>query len=595
MSLNDVGTIAWSATGNYFNTKDTGISRGSAGIVAIGDGTQGDSSGELDCQTLRVAGTGAGISVIDRSAPTGWVVYSQGGSFGIYSDALSQNTLTVDANGCVLISTATVTSNDPALLVSQTWNNGADGFTGLQLNFTNTASDTLNDLPFDVVVSGTHVFNVNGYGTVTFAGNMTTGSSSFLLIGATGQIEMQGGTVTANTPMISITQEWNNAAAKFDAIFVDITNAASLSTSLLLDLQVGGSTAFGIDAFGNITVADTIGCNNLNTFPNNGRIGVAINYDGDQTGASSPMIQGIQTWNNAATVFTGVLFDVTNTASNIASKLFDFQVGGVSQFNLTLLNGLTLNIGNQFILNTGINDIVVECASLRPFSGTTDIGSNASNQFRNAWLTNALLINTLVDDGVNGIQCHKPALIAQGTITAAQPAFSVTSTWNNVVTTFTALLFNVTNTASAGNSMLLDLQVNASTIFKVDYLGQLSTVNNAFIGGEVVAIGQNLTSYKDATPSFAVSYGMYSFASSVTTSVANFDFYNGTTWNNVAQYNATSWYFNVALQYGVATGGGTNSALLGSNCPATHFTAPYAWINVLAPDGTPCVQPIWQL
>lgn len=38
---------------------------------------------------------------------------------------------------------------------------------------------------------------------------------------------------------------------------------------------------------------------------------------------------------------------------------------------------------------------------------------------------------------------------------------------------------------------------------------------------------------------------------------------------------------------------GTNSASLGSNCPAAFFTAPYAWVDFIAPDGTPCVMPIW--
>jgi len=38
------------------------------------------------------------------------------------------------------------------------------------------------------------------------------------------------------------------------------------------------------------------------------------------------------TWNNVATTFTGALLNVTDTASNAASLLQDWQVGGVSQF-----------------------------------------------------------------------------------------------------------------------------------------------------------------------------------------------------------------------------------------------------------------------
>src|SRR5262245_724478 len=37
-----------------------------------------------------------------------------------------------------------------------------------------------------------------------------------------------------------------------------------------------------------------------------------------------------QTWNNAATVFTGFQLDVTNTALSLASRLFDFKLGSTS-------------------------------------------------------------------------------------------------------------------------------------------------------------------------------------------------------------------------------------------------------------------------
>ena len=46
--------------------------------------------------------------------------------------------------------------------------------------------------------------------------------------------------------------------------------------------------------------------------------------------ASAPVLDLSQTWNNAAVTFTGMRFNVTNTASNAASKPFDFQIGGTS-------------------------------------------------------------------------------------------------------------------------------------------------------------------------------------------------------------------------------------------------------------------------
>lgn len=53
------------------------------------------------------------------------------------------------------------------------------------------------------------------------------------------------------------------------------------------------------------------------------------------TGASAPVLNMTQAWNNGATTFTGIKLDVTNTASAAASLLIDLQVGGVSQLRVT--------------------------------------------------------------------------------------------------------------------------------------------------------------------------------------------------------------------------------------------------------------------
>lgn len=60
---------------------------------------------------------------------------------------------------------------------------------------------------------------------------------------------------------------------------------------------------------------------------------VAIN-SGTLTGSSSPALSITQTWNNAATTFTGALINVTDTASAAASKLLDLQLGGSSKANV---------------------------------------------------------------------------------------------------------------------------------------------------------------------------------------------------------------------------------------------------------------------
>jgi hypothetical protein len=63
-----------------------------------------------------------------------------------------------------------------------------------------------------------------------------------------------------------------------------------------------------------------------------GTASLPITGNGATVTASTPLIDGTQTWNNAATTFTAFKINATDTASNAASLLMDLQVGGASVF-----------------------------------------------------------------------------------------------------------------------------------------------------------------------------------------------------------------------------------------------------------------------
>lgn len=69
------------------------------------------------------------------------------------------------------------------------------------------------------------------------------------------------------------------------------------------------------------------------------------------------------------------------------------------------------------------------------------------------------------DHAVTSIQ------IATGTITASEPGVEITQTWNNAAVTFTASKVNVTNTASAGGSLLADWQVGGTSKMRLEVGG----------------------------------------------------------------------------------------------------------------------------
>lgn len=67
---------------------------------------------------------------------------------------------------------------------------------------------------------------------------------------------------------------------------------------------------------------------------------------------------------------------------------------------------------------------------------------------------------------------------ASGTVTTSQPILNLTQTWNAGGVTFTGLKLNITDTASAAGSKLLDLQVASATKFNVGKDGGVTTATN---------------------------------------------------------------------------------------------------------------------
>lgn len=68
----------------------------------------------------------------------------------------------------------------------------------------------------------------------------------------------------------------------------------------------------------------------------------------------------------------------------------------------------------------------------------------------------------------------RPVVQAVGTLTTDVKVQDVSATWNNAAVTFTWHKVNITDTASAVGSLLMDLQVNGVSKFKVHKNGSLS-------------------------------------------------------------------------------------------------------------------------
>ncbi len=72
------------------------------------------------------------------------------------------------------------------------------------------------------------------------------------------------------------------------------------------------------------------------------------------------------TWNNAGVTFTGLKFNVTNTASNAASSLLDLQVGGTGLFSVTKAGKLQLGMTQQEISTANSISLILTGTSSLP-------------------------------------------------------------------------------------------------------------------------------------------------------------------------------------------------------------------------------------
>jgi hypothetical protein len=111
----------------------------------------------------------------------------------------------------------------------------------------------------------------------------------------------------------------------YDTEWVDQTGGGGTPGGSDTQVQFNDGGAFGGDS--GLTYDDTAG---------------ALTVGGKTATTDSPVLNLSQTWNNAATTFTGLKLNVTDTASAAGSNLLDLQVGGTSLFKVN--NNGSINI-----------------------------------------------------------------------------------------------------------------------------------------------------------------------------------------------------------------------------------------------------------
>ncbi len=189
---------------------------------------------------------------------------------------------------------------------------------------------------------------------------------------------------------------------------------------------------------------------------------------------------------------------ITGTLGLLGSTS-DFTIN-TNKFNVTASNGNTTIAGTLSVAgSTGLGILSVSGAaafSVGPTVPTAAVDTNTTQAASTAFvLAQASSTNPLMDGGASfgtGTRFSRDnhihptdttlapklrptftdyIIINGGTVTVNQPTISITQTWNNASTAFSGIKVNVTNTASAANSLLLDFQLAGAQRFGVDVNG----------------------------------------------------------------------------------------------------------------------------
>ncbi len=191
----------------------------------------------------------------------------------------------------------------------------------------------------------------------------------------------------------------------------------------------------------------------------------------DALTTSLPALDIDQIWNGTGVTFRAIDIDITDTASAAASSLIDISVGGVQEFLVRKDGAVAINTGTVEAALTiaGVaEDTTIYAASTWNAVGTVFTGIDLQIT-ETAFAAGSKLLN--LDGGVN----RDFFVDAYGKIS------------NRVEftggTLQTAIKLDVTDTSSAANSLLLDLEVGGVTKFSVDKDGDVYATGDLTVEG----------------------------------------------------------------------------------------------------------------
>lgn len=262
--------------------------------------------------------------------------------------------------------------------------------------------------------------------------NISSDPSVILLNSA--RLVLTRGTLTVATASIDETVTWNNGAVAFTGWKLNVTNTASLTTSLLLNLQVDSITRFQVSRTGGLTL--------LRQEADTSAASITLNKRGTTGDATAAVVSG-----DAISGLDSGAYDGTTTGTVALLRVFALE------------NFTNTAHGCQMLFGV-------------PAVGGTTVSTRMALSAASLTLQNGCALT-----------------ITHGTLTTNLNTLSGTVTWNNAGVTFTGLSYTVTDTASNAASLLINLVTGSVSAFKVRKDG-LTTIGSPTAAGSAPTTAQ---------------------------------------------------------------------------------------------------------
>ena len=180
----------------------------------------------------------------------------------------------------------------------------------------------------------------------------------------------------------------------------------------------------------------------------------ALTLTGATQTTAVPVLNATQTWNNAAITFTGMKFNVTNTASNAASLFMDLQVGGASRVSIgattaiiVLDNGASGNV-RKIVLDPSTGVLL---RSDKQLAWTTSVNSSTLDAFITRKAVASLQLGE-ADAAAPVTQTIGPQSVVAGTSNTAGQNFTIRGSQGTGTGVGGDIIFQVAPAGSSGTA-----------------------------------------------------------------------------------------------------------------------------------------------